>query len=124
MAGGVIASFRDPLATNVFQSLPYWLDVRKLKRWNTISEAVTVVDRCIGPASQRIPASYTNVSLPRLLGQAGRSQVLEKDVQLIPMFEGQRVDDLSSIEVGAQNVHLVDFPFGIVLLTESNEAGR
>ncbi len=91
---GVFASFRGPLATNVLQSLPYWFDVRQLKRWSTISEGVTVADRCIGPASQRIPASYTNVSFPRLLGQTGRSQVLEKDVQLILMFEGQRVDDL------------------------------
>jgi len=90
---GVLASFRGPLATNVLQSLPYWLDVRQLKRWITISEGVTVVDRCIGPARQRIPASYTNVSFPRLVGQTGLSQVLEKDVQLIPMFEGKRVDD-------------------------------
>ena len=91
---GVFASFRGPLATNVLQSLPYWFDVRQLKRWSTISEGVTVVDRCIGPASQRIPVSYTNVLFPRLLGQTGLSQVLEKDVQLIPMFEGQCVDDL------------------------------
>ena len=93
MVEGGFASFRGPLATNVLQSLPYWRDVRQLKRWNTISEGVTVVDRCIGPASQWIPASYTNVSSPRLLGQTGLSQVLEKDVQLIPMFEGKRVDD-------------------------------
>jgi hypothetical protein len=90
---GGFARFRGPLATNVLQSLPFWLDVRQLKRWNTISEAVTVVDRCIAPASQPISASYTNVSFPRLLGQTGLSQVLEKDVQLIPMFEGKRVDD-------------------------------